>query len=130
MDKKFDEEKKKVKRKYNDMKEEEKQELAVARGEVTPPATPSKERKIGNVRRSPGTTSRNKARLLDFHLECEEQRGLPPSRLQEEIRREERTARLRGEEWVGLDLRKEFERLGAETQHLSLTTAMEGTGRG
>ena len=54
------------------MKEEEKQELAVARGEVTPPATPSKERKMGNVRRSPGATDRNTARLLEFHQECGE----------------------------------------------------------
>ena len=70
---------------------EEEKELAVARGELTPPATPSKERKTGNVRRSPRGTARSKARLLEFHQECEERRGLPPSRLQEEVRREERT---------------------------------------
>ena len=102
-----------------------KKELAVVRGEVTPPATPNKERHIGNVRRSPGATARNKARLLDFHQECEKQRGLPLSRLQEEIRREESTpspaslprlkpARLIGRELLALDLRKEFDRLGAE----------------
>ena len=80
--------------------------------------------------RSPRATAKNNARLLEFHQECEEQRDLPPSRLQDEIRREERTPslaslpRLMGRGLVGLDLRKEFERLGAEAQHLPLDTPM------
>ena len=68
-------------------KKEEK-ELAVVRGEVTPPNTTNKN-KAGSVRRSPGATVRNRARLLEFHQEKE--RSLPPSRLPEEIRNEERT---------------------------------------
>ena len=81
MDKKLEENK--IKRKEDEMKEEEKKELAVARGEFTPPSTPSKDLK--NVRMSLMATARNKARLLDFHKECKEQIGLPPSRLQEDI---------------------------------------------
>ena len=72
-------------------KEEEKQELTVVRGEITPPTTPTTERQIGSGKRSPATApARSQARLLEFHQECEKLRGLPPSRLQEEIREEER----------------------------------------
>ena len=58
-------------------------EAGSCKGEVTPPPTSSKVKKIGSWRMSPGAT-----------------------------------ARLRGGELEGLNLRKEFERLGAEAQHL------------
>ena len=117
MDKEIEE----VKKEFNgkERKEDEKKEMAVAWVEVPPTATPSKKKKNRSVKRSPRPTARNQARLLGFHQECEEQRGLPHRRLQEEIRREERTlspasshglkpARPRTGEVVGKDLRKEF----------------------
>ena len=115
-------------------KEQEKTMLARVRGEVTPPNTPSK---AGSERMSPGATARNRARLLEFHQGGVEKRGLPPSRLMEEIRKEERTMspgssprlkpawRKRGEvvgTLLGRDLREELERLGAEAQHQPPTT--------
>ena len=113
------------------MKNEKMKKLVLARGEITPPNSPIKEKKSGSVGRSPGAMARNRARLLDFQLKCEEERGLPASRLQEEIRREEKTpspgssprlkpVRCGRGEVVGRDLREEFERLGAEAQHLPL----------
>ena len=66
-----------------------------------------------------------------------ELRCLPPSRLQEVIKKEEWTlssassprlkpARLRGAELEGLNLGMEFERLGVEAQHLPLATPRDG----
>ena len=89
------------------------------------------------MRRSPGATARNRARLLEFHQECEKERGLPPSRLQQEIRKEERTlspgssprlkpARYMRGEVVGRDLREDIEKLGAEAQHHPLATPAVG----
>ena len=62
-------------------KEEKKNELAAARGEVKPPTTPNKVKKIRSGRRSSRATARNQVRLLEFHQECVELRGFPPSRL-------------------------------------------------
>ena len=70
-----------------------------------------------------------------------EQRGLPPSRLQEVIKKEEWTlspassprlkpARLRGGELEGLNLGKEFERLRDEAQHFPLAPSRDGGGEG
>ena len=74
------------------MKNDKKKEnMVIARGEITPHNYPIKEKKSGSFSRSPGAMARNRARLLDFQLKCEEERGLPPSRLEEEIRMEERT---------------------------------------
>ena len=74
--------------------------------------------------RSPRAQAKNVARLLSFQQKCEE-RGLPPSRLQEDVGREARSVsspRLKpargvvGGEVKGIDLHGEFERLGAEAQ--------------
>ena len=141
MDMKFKEKtevhKNKEERKAFSKKEDEKKELAISRGEVTPPSSPIKEIKVGSGRRSPGGTARKKARLLKFQQEFEQVRVLPTSRLQEKINKEEKTlspassprlkpARVRGGEVVGKDLRKEIDRLGADEQHHPLATPLGG----
>ena len=119
--------------------EEELEELTVTRGEVTPPTTPNNEKRSGIVRRSPRAHAKNRSRLPRFQQECEK-RGLPPSRLQEQIRKEERTssvtssprlrpARDRREEVVGRDLRECFERLRAEAQLCPLDTCVKEAGK-
>ena len=85
-----EEERKKVNSEVLKCEEEDQKELAVTRGEVTPPTTPDRKRRAGILRRSPGGHAMNRARLLRFHQESED-RGLPRSRLREEIWREERT---------------------------------------
>ena len=85
---------------------------------VTPPQL------VTPPRRSPRAQAKNVARLLSFQQKCEE-RGLPPSWLQEDVGREARSVsspRLKpargvvGGKVKGIDLHGEFERLGAEAQ--------------
>ena len=108
------------------------QELKVARGEVTPPASP---RQVGEQMKSPGTQAKQLARLLQFQQQLSEEFGLPPSRLQERRILEQETTpspsspsspERKQFDRVGKDLKKEFERIGAEALLLPLSIPTEG----
>ena len=106
-------------------------EQNVDRGEVTPPPTPRLERHGGSKSRSPRAKDRQLARLLLFQERLCEEYGLPPSQLQEKKKLEQEmtpspspssSPEGRGSRGGGVDLREEFEKIGAEAQLLSHTT--------
>ena len=103
----------------------------MARGELTP--TAAKRQVLQQGSRSPGAQERSLARLLRFQQRLCEEHNLPPSHLQERRRLGEtsspsssprlRPALARSREG-GLDLREEFERIGAEALLLPVTTPL------